>query len=70
MTWLKVKEAARLLDLTDSAIKKAIKKINMNSAMSKELAGAVFKSKSPWSRCRRKYRTNTTTFKGNILIMT
>lgn len=26
MTWLKVKEAARLLDLTDSAIKKAIKK--------------------------------------------
>ena len=69
MTWLKVKEAARLLDLTDSAIKKAIK-INMNSAMSKELAGAVFKSKSPWSRCRRKYRTNTTTFKGNILIMT
>ena len=26
LTWLKVKEAARLLDLTDSAIKKAIKK--------------------------------------------
>jgi len=25
LTWLKVKEAARLLDLTDSAIKKAIK---------------------------------------------
>ena len=33
-------------------------KINMNSAMSKESAGAVFKSKSPWNRCRRKHRTN------------
>ena len=31
------KRAARLLDLTDSAIKKRLRKINMNSAMSKEL---------------------------------
>lgn len=70
MTWLKVKEVAKILNLTDSAIKKAIKKINMSTAMSKGSAGAVFGLRLLWKVCHRKHRTNTTTYKRNKLIMT
>ena len=65
MTWLKIKDVAILMGMTERGVR-----INTSTAMLKEKGGAVLKLRSPWSHCHRKRKTNTTTYKRNKLIMT